>query len=334
MLDCNQIRDFNTAIFVEPQDVHELTDEDSGDEDDADKNRSSGNQLRAPAIISDVSGGDNCNPLDEVPIIAPPEPENTASSKRKKLPGVKVMNGKKKQKLQSAKNLFLNQITVLMNHFLKLNCLSYFFDDKLIDLIVDQSTQYCLSKNWPNLNVTKKEIKVFLGILIVSGCNPLGSKRDYWSTGDDLRNKIIYEAMRRDRFEVIMKCLHFKDNDTLDKNDKYSKIRPPLDYLQEKFLEHFVPSQKISHDEVMIEYFGRHDCKQAIRNKPIRFGYKAWSQNTPNGYLIAFDVYQGKTYQGEEEMEQKLGKAPATVMHLLSKYENTMDYLSLSCIYG
>ena len=131
-----------------------------------------------------------------------------------------------------------------------------------------------------------------------------------------------------------MKCLHFKDNDTLDKNDKYSKIRPLLDYLQDKFLEHFVPSQKISHDEVMIEYFGRHDCKQAIRDKPIRFGYKAWSQNTPNGYLIAFDVYQGKIYQGEEEMEQKLGKAPATVMHLLSKYENTMDYLSLSCIYG
>ena len=51
-----------------------------------------------------------------------------------------------------------------------------------------------------------------------------------------------------------------------------------------------------------------------------------WSQNTPNGYLIAFDVYQGKTYQGEEEMEQNLGKAPATMMHLLSKYENTMDY--------
>ena len=76
----------------------------------------------------------------------------------------------------------------------------------------------------------------------------------------------------------------------------------------------------------MIEYFGRHGCKQAIRNKPIRFGYKVWSQNTPNGYLIDFDVYQGKTYQGEEEIEQKLGKAPATVMHLLGKYKNEKDY--------
>ena len=84
MLDCNQIRDFNTALYVEPPDVHQLTDEDSGDEDDIDINRLSGNQLRAPAIISDVSGGDNCNPHDEVPNIAPPDPENTASSERKK----------------------------------------------------------------------------------------------------------------------------------------------------------------------------------------------------------------------------------------------------------
>ena len=75
-------------------------------------------------------------------------------------------------------------------------------------------------------------------------------------------------------FEVIMKCLHFKDNNKLDKNDKYSKIRPLLDHLEEKFIQHFIPSQTISRDEAMIQYFGRHSGKQAIRNKPIRFGYK------------------------------------------------------------
>ena len=82
------------------------------------------------------------------------------------------------------------------------------------------------------------------------------------------------------------------------KNDKYSKLRPFLDHIQEKFMQNF------SHDEAMIEYFGRHSCKQAL-HKPIRFGYKLWSQNTPSGYLILFDVYQGKSYQGNEEMEQK-----------------------------
>ena len=186
--------------------------------------------------------------------------------------------------------------------------MSFFFDDELIDLIVEESTLYCLKNNWPNLNVSKEEIKVFLGILIVSGYNTLGSKRVYWSTGNDLRNHAICEAMRHDRFELIMKCLHFKDNDDLDKNNKYSKLRPFLDHIQEKFMQNFVPSQKISHDEAMIEYFGRHSCKHAIRNKPIRFGYKVWCQNTPSRYLILSDVYQGKSYQGNKEMEQKLGK--------------------------
>ena len=75
----------------------------------------------------------------------------------------------------------------------------------------------------------------------------------------------------------------------------------------------------------MIEYFVRHGCKRAIRNKPIRYGYKGWSQNTTNEYLIAFDVYQDKTYQGEGD-EKKLGKVPASVMHLLGKYKNKKDY--------
>ena len=163
--------------------------------------------------------------------------------------------------------------------------------------MAEQSTLHCLSKNWPNLSVTKEEIKVFLGILVVSGYNPLGSIRDYWSTGDDLRNNAMYKAMRRYRFEVIIKCPHFKDNNKSDKYDKYSKIRPLFDHLEEKFIQHFIPSQKISHNKAMIQYFGRHSCKQAIRNKPIRFGYKVWSQNTPNEHLIPFDVCQGKTYQ-------------------------------------
>lgn len=43
----------------------------------------------------------------------------------------------------------------------------------------------------------------------------------------------------------------------------------------------------------MIPYFGRHGCKQYIRGKPVRFGFKAWSLNTPLGYQLSFEIYQG-----------------------------------------
>nr|XP_054919882.1 piggyBac transposable element-derived protein 3-like isoform X1 [Dermacentor andersoni] len=64
--------------------------------------------------------------------------------------------------------------------------------------------------------------------------------------------------------------------------------------LKARFLEHFQPVRHMSYDESMIEYYGRHGCKQFIRGKPIRFGYKVWCLNAKNGYLVHFKVYQGK----------------------------------------
>ena len=148
----------------------------------------------------------------------------------------------------------------------------------------------------------------------------------YWSKSADVFNEAVSNAMRRDRFDIIKKCLHFNTSD-INTSDKYTKLRPLIHHLQKKFMLHFVPTNTISHDEAMVEYFGKHGCKQAIRNKPVRFGYKVWCQNTPRGYLCAFDVYQGKTYQGNDELEGSLGKCPSTVLHLLSFYSEEKKVL-------
>ena len=59
----------------------------------------------------------------------------------------------------------------------------------------------------------------------------------------------------------------------------------------------------------------------------MRFGYKVWCQNTPLGYRITFDLYQGKTYKGNEEMETSFGKCASTVLHLLDQYSNDKKHL-------
>ena len=192
------------------------------------------------------------------------------------------------------------------------NLFELYFDDSIIDHIIKESRIYGVSKNWKDIQVSQQETRVFLAILIISGYNPLPSKAHYWATEKNFRNNAIYNAMRRDRFDDIMKYLHFHPNHNLYKDDKYCKLRPLVAHLQQKFISHFVPSSYISHDEVMVEYFGKHSCKQAIRNKSIRFGYKVWCQNTPLGYLITFDLYQDKTYKGNEEMETRFGKCAST----------------------
>ena len=71
--------------------------------------------------------------------------------------------------------------------------------------------------------------------------------------------------------------------------------------------------------------------KQAIRNKPIRFGYKVWCQNNPSGYLVSFDSYQGKTFEANVEEEENFEKCSATILHLLRNYSS--DKIDLSYVF-
>ena len=102
---------------------------------------------------------------------------------------------------------------------------------------------------------------------MVSGYVPLQSKAYFWNSEDDLRNNSVYMAMRRNRFDHILTMLHFKDNFQINLDDKYSKLRPFISSLQKKFMLHFVPSQHISHDEAMVEYFGKHSW--LVANRPL-----------------------------------------------------------------
>lgn len=73
-------------------------------------------------------------------------------------------------------------------------------------------------------------------------------------------------------------------------------------------LKHFHPEQHLSYDESMIAYFGRHGCKQFIKGKPMRFGYKVWSLCTPAGYLINFEIYQGQNPRSNPKYEERFDK--------------------------
>lgn len=164
--------------------------------------------------------------------------------------------------------------------------------------------------------VSVDELKVFLGILLLSGYVPLPSYRMYWQSSPDTHNPLVAGAMTRDRFEAIKNNIHFAHDPT--DNDRFWKLRPLMRHLQERFMENFVARRNVSHDESMIKYFGRHGLKQAIRNKPIRFGFKSWCQNTPDGYLFSFDFYQGESIAENAAAHVKVcGRSGATVLDLL-----------------
>lgn len=98
-----------------------------------------------------------------------------------------------------------------------------------------------------------------------------------------MNNLAVSESMRRNRFLQICRFLHLANNIDINQNDKAWKIRPVMEMLKKKCIENFIPEQHLAYDESMVKYFGRHSCKQFIRGKPIRFGYKVWCLNTKDG---------------------------------------------------
>ncbi|KAF2888870.1 hypothetical protein ILUMI_17303 [Ignelater luminosus] len=121
------------------------------------------------------------------------------------------------------------------------------------------------------------------------------------------------------------KNLHAVDNSVLDPTDRMAKVRPLMVALNRLFMD-YAPTEKkmcrlllislstnftvyvsISIDESMIPYFGRHGCKQFIRGKPIRFGFKSWVMATRLGYCLPFNLYQGR--RGNDKQDCGLGES-------------------------
>jgi Transposase IS4 len=145
-------------------------------------------------------------------------------------------------------------------------------DKELLDTIRDLSNQYAMAQFRTSYNISREEINIFFGILLLSGYNTTTDYPMYWSNSEDSENKMVKGAMSRGRFKTIKKCIHFgiiedKEGET---PDRYKKVHLLIKHMQKKFAEMFVPEQNLSHDKAMIKYFRKSGLKQVIRNKPIK----------------------------------------------------------------
>ena len=197
-----------------------------------------------------------------------------------------------------------------------------FFDDEVCSMIKDNSVTYAQQQGNHNFRLTIEEVKLFLAVLLVSGYNTLPRRRMYWDQERDTKNEFISEAFSKNRFEEIMRYLHVCDNNNLDPNDKLAKIRPLYAMINDRCLLFYPGEQKLSIDESMIPYFGRHSAKQFIKGKPIRFGYKLWCLNTRLGYLVQFEPYTGAG-AGQHEF----GLGGGVVLDLISELPPNQHYL-------
>lgn len=200
-----------------------------------------------------------------------------------------------------------------------------FFDNDIFQLLQFEMTRYAIRSGRSIPEFTVEEIKKCFGVLILSGYVPVPDRGDMWSNDNDLRNQLVAESIRRDRFDQFMANCHWADNNDVSTRDKLWKIRPLIDRVQTNFRKFYFPTcTGLNFDEAMIKYFGRHGCKQFIPVKPIRFGFKVWCLNAPNGYLLDFNIYQGNDPFVSSAYQLAFGKcaAPLIMMFDNLKYKN------------
>ena len=103
----------------------------------------------------------------------------------------------------------------------------------------------------------------------------------YWQRRDDSFNQFVAGLMRKNELKKTKQYLHLADNSTLDKTDMFANVRPLFDAINKPSQQNYKPTQHVSVDESMMPYFERHEAKQYIQEKLIKFGFKLRDMASP-----------------------------------------------------
>ena len=192
-----------------------------------------------------------------------------------------------------------------------LQCFELFVNDDLYNYFVAETNRFAHQyidehQNLPRysrvhdwVDVDRQEMKKFLGLMLLMGIVHKPAISMYWSTDVLYQTPIYTEIMRRNRFQLILKFLHFNDNSkapaTDDANrDRLYKIRPLIDHLCEKFQEAYTPGPSVAVDETLLLWKGRLAFRQYLPLKRSRFGIKMFCLSEVSGYTYKFRIYTGK----------------------------------------
>ncbi|KAJ8939476.1 hypothetical protein NQ318_022530 [Aromia moschata] len=216
--------------------------------------------------------------------------------------------------------------------------------DELLNHIVEQTNVYAeevfLIKStkeksriteWKD--VTLKELKVFLGIWFHMGNIRINRLQDYWKKDELFAIPGLQKHMSRNRFMLIMRCLHFSKNPTKEDDpgygDRLHRIRFLQDYFNRRMAEVYYPGKQLSLDESMVLWRGRLGFRQFIKGKKHKFGMKLYILAEPNGLTLRCFVYSGA--QGELG---GTGHAEKVVMSLMKGLENKGHALYMDNFYN
>lgn len=203
-------------------------------------------------------------------------------------------------------------------------------DDAFLDLLVTETNYYAedlfLSAGVSDKSritrwkpVTSSEMLTFIGLVLHTGTIRLNRLQDYWKGHPLFNLKCFSQHMSRDRFLLIMRCLHFSRNiPGQSENDRLYKVRPVIDFFNNKMVELYYPGKQLSLDESMVLWRGRLVFRQYIKNKRHKYGIKLYMLTEPDGTILRSLVYTGA-------LDDNIGGKGHTTKVVLDLLQNYLD---------
>ena len=183
----------------------------------------------------------------------------------------------------------------------------------------------------------RPEMLTLMGILILMGIIHKPRIAMYWSTDDILATPIFNQVMRRDRFLLLMRFLHFADNRQYNPNDpghdKLYKLREIINMTKRRYPEVYYPGKYLSMDKSLVLFKGRLSFKQYISSKRSRFGIKLYQLCTPSGILLDFLVYHGNMAGSLMEIADRSLLTERIPTTLMERYLNKGHHLFIDNYY-
>ena len=143
-------------------------------------------------------------------------------------------------------------IPALESHEPPLSLFGKFLIDEILQFICNESERYAQNKGNYSCKLELHDLKAFIVVFLISGYVDLHRPPMFLKCLAHVHNDAVSSMISSNRFDEKMKYLHLANNTSLDPNDKFSKVRPLLDKLNERCLSNYLPEQTVSIDESMV----------------------------------------------------------------------------------
>ena len=182
----------------------------------------------------------------------------------------------------------------------------YYMNDDIIDYIVDETNKHGAERNQDWNDITTDDWRVFLTMILQMGIVKLPTLRLYWSDRVAIGGRShMSHIMARNKFERILRNLHFVDNSKNNGDDRLYKIRRIVDDFNEK-AEAWIPGETVAIDESLIPFRGKVGFRQYSPLKRHKFGIKVFKLCSVGGYTHKIIVYTGQIKKSDGSVAENI----------------------------